>query len=103
MEQVELKNNLNNLKLLEKKLNPEKERFIFRLAWTFVAGFFITLFALIYKGQEYKDTVNILIGSLATIVCLIAGYYWASSSGSADKTEILNKKLNNQTQDETNL
>lgn len=88
---------------MEKKLNPNKEKFIFRLAWTFVAGFFITLFVLIYKGVEYKDTINILIGSLATIICLIAGYYWASSSGSADKTEILNQKLNNSQPNETNL
>ena len=88
---------------MEKKLNPKKEIFIFRLAWTFVIGFFITLFVLIYKGVEYKDTINILIGSLATIICLIAGYYWASSSGSADKTEILNQKLNNQNPNETSI
>lgn len=40
------------------------------------------------KGWDVKQDFN---SSFLTITALIVGYYWGSSQGSADKTELMNK------------
>lgn len=57
------------------------------LQYVFVIGFFIVLWKLIESG--HWTTVDNLIGSLVTIVVMIAAYKWGSSAGSAKKTQIL--------------
>ena len=51
-------------------------------------GFFLTLFYLIMQGT-YPEAVNLVIGTLLASFGTVVGYFYGSSKGSADKTEML--------------
>ena len=60
----------------------------------YVAGGIILLAFLtltIYGNIADTPTKGDFNSALLTIVALIVGYYWGSSQGSADKTDIMNK------------
>lgn len=63
------------------------------LAGFVFAGFFGILGALIFVSipDVSLSPLNIMLGSLATIVVQIAAYYFGSSSGSAKKNEIFER------------
>ena len=48
----------------------------------------------LYKiPPENKELLTLAIGSLLSSFTLVVGYYYGSSRGSADKTEMLNTKI----------
>ena len=51
-----------------------------------VAGFFVALSLMLLRDKAGAD---ILIGSLSAAFGAVVGYYYGSSSGSRDKTELL--------------
>lgn len=53
-------------------------------------GFFTITFYLIYSGK-YDDAVMLIIGALIGAFSTVVGYFFGSSKGSADKTELLNQ------------
>ena len=65
-----------------------------RELFMYVAGGIILLAFLtltIYGNIADTPTTGDFNSALLTIVALIVGYYWGSSQGSADKTDIMNK------------
>ena len=60
-----------------------------------VGGFLI--YYLVATGrcpQEWKDVMLIIIGAIIPIYTSIVQYYFGSSQGSADKTQIMAKAIN---------
>jgi len=55
-----------------------------------VLGFFATLIYLIYVGT-FESTIQLVIGALISAFSGVVGYFYGSSKGSADKTELLKK------------
>ena len=70
-----------------------KEVFQYVLGSLVVIGFFGLLIALIYVAipQENKDILNIVIGALIGAFTSIVGYFYGSSLGSKEKTEMMKK------------
>lgn len=68
-----------------------KDIFMYALGALITVGFFCTLVFLIYSGS-YPDAVNLIIGTLLTTFGTVVGYFYGSSKGSSEKTELLNKK-----------
>lgn len=68
-----------------------KEIFMYVLGALITVGFFATLFYLIYSGT-FVETINLVVGTLITAFGTVVGYFYGSSKGSADKTELMNKK-----------
>lgn len=64
-----------------------------------VIGFFGTLIFMISKNK-YESEVNMIVGALIGAFITIVSYFYGSSKGSSDKTEIINEKI--KTQDERN-
>lgn len=62
-----------------------------------VLGFFGLLGMLIIKGipQTNEQLLNIAIGSLLAAFGTVVGYFYGSSAGSKEKTEIIGKKNDN--------
>ncbi len=56
-----------------------------------VAAFFVATYLLIYQSipVENKDVLNMLLGALIAQFVNVVGYFYGSSKGSSDKTEIL--------------
>ena len=56
-----------------------------------VAAFFLATYLLIYNSipVENRDVLNMLLGALIAQFVNVVGYFYGSSRGSADKTEIL--------------
>lgn len=68
----------------------QKEIYMYILGALVVVGFFAVV---IYKLINKQDA-QLEIGSLIGAFGLVVGYFFGSSKGSADKTEILNKQKN---------
>lgn len=67
-----------------------KEIYMYALGALVALGFFgITIF-LISTGK-YNDAVMLIIGALIGAFTTVVGYFFGSSKGSADKTELLNQ------------
>lgn len=71
-----------------------------------VAIIIICLFAVIGFGEQAMlankslEHINTIINELMGIVILLVGYFWGSSKGSKDKTELLKKRnINEVTED----
>ena len=66
---------------------------LYVLAGLVVVGFFVLLYVLtvIEIPAGNKDALNLVIGALIGSFASIISYYFGSSKGSADKTEMLNK------------
>mgnify|MGYP001184906596 CR=1 FL=1 len=72
-----------------------KDIFMFSLGALITFGFFTTLGYLIYKGDNPQG-VNLIIGTLLTTFGTVVGYFYGSSKGSADKTDIIANSTPNQ-------
>lgn len=51
-------------------------------------GFFATLIFMIWKGS-YESSVNLIVGALVGSFTTIVAYFFGSSKGSVDKTEMI--------------
>lgn len=71
-----------------------KDLLMYILGGLIVLGFFCLLGLLIYITipEPNKDLLNIAIGSLIAAFATVVGYFYGSSKGSSDKTELLNQK-----------
>jgi len=71
----------------------ESKIFMYALGALIVIGFFasIILFAQIGVPEQNKDLLNIVLGSLIAAFATVVGYFYGSSKGSQDKTEMMNK------------
>jgi uncharacterized membrane protein YbhN (UPF0104 family) len=71
-----------------------KDIFQYILGALIVAGFFVLLYLLISTEVPEKNTnvLNLVIGALIGSFTTIVGYFYGSSKGSSEKTELLSKK-----------
>jgi hypothetical protein len=67
-----------------------KEIYMYALGALVALGFFSITFYLIYSAK-YDDAVMLIIGALISAFSTVIGYFFGSSKGSADKTELMNK------------
>lgn len=65
-----------------------KEIYMYALGAIVVIGFFITLIFMISK-EKYVSEVNMIVGALIGAFITVVSYFYGSSKGSADKTEIM--------------
>jgi len=74
-----------------------KDTFQYILGGVIVTGFFLLLYLLIKQEVPEKNTdvLNLVIGALIGSFSTIVGYFYGSSKGSSEKTELLNKKGEN--------
>ena len=68
-----------------------KDIFFYTLGTIVVIGYFIILGIKVYKGND-QTAESLMIGSLVGAFGTIIGYWYGSSKGSAEKTELLNNK-----------
>jgi len=74
-----------------------KNLFMYILGVIITVGFFLLLYFLIFQAMPAENqrlldvTIGALIGSFTTVV----GYFYGSSKGSADKTDIIAKENGN--------
>ncbi len=70
-----------------------KEYFVYILAGIIVAGFIGVMVILIFHlAPESNNTLlNVLAGAFATMTIQVVNFYFGSSKGSADKTDMLYK------------
>ena len=71
-----------------------KDVYMYLLGGLIVAGFFLLLYLLVYQGvpEINKDILNIVVGALIGMAGNVVNYFFGSSKGSADKTQLLDKK-----------
>ena len=67
-----------------------KEFFMYILGIVIVIGFFGTLIFMISKDR-YESEVNMIVGALIGSFITVVSFFYGSSKGSADKTEIMNQ------------
>lgn len=67
-----------------------KEIYMYVFGAFIALGFFAITFYLIYS-EKYDDAVMLIIGALIGAFSTVVGYFFGSSKGSADKTELLNQ------------
>jgi hypothetical protein len=70
-----------------------KDRTPRQIAWVSFVGFFAILLVLMFVNVPVtaKDALLIMLGTLAGIVTSITAYYFGSSSGSARKSETIDR------------
>ena len=68
-----------------------REIFMYVLGGLIVIGIFALLGMLIFVAmpEQNKDLLNIVIGTLVAAFVSVVGYFYGSSKGSADKTDML--------------
>ena len=61
-----------------------------------IVGFFALLVILIFKPipENNNEVLNLAIGSLLSSFSMVVGYFYGSSAGSAQKTELMNSNKN---------
>jgi len=67
-----------------------KDVFMYVLGGIVSIGFFAVLVFLIWKGENPTD-VSLIIGSLIGAFSMVISYFFGSSKGSADKSELMKK------------
>jgi hypothetical protein len=67
------------------------EIYMYVLGTLVVLGCFGITIYLIYSGK-YPDAFMLIIGALIGAFSTVVGYFFGSSKGSADKTELLNQQ-----------
>jgi hypothetical protein len=72
-----------------------KEIYMYVLGAVVVLGIFFLVGVLMFieMPSSNKDLLNIVIGALIGAFLSVVGYFFGSSKGSADKTDLLNKAL----------
>jgi len=70
--------------------------FQYALGALIVVGFFAVLIALVSREvpETNKDLLNLIVGALIASFASIVGYFFGSSAGSAAKTDIMAKQIN---------
>jgi hypothetical protein len=79
-----------------------KEIFMYALGALIAIGTFVLIAMLVvliirHPESPLKDVLVMSIGSLLAAFGLVVGYFYGSSKGSADKTDILKEKNNTNT------
>ena len=71
-----------------------KDRFMFILGAIIMICFFVVLGLLIFHGmpENNKDVLYLIIGALIGFAGSVVNYFYGSSKGSSDKSEMLNSK-----------
>lgn len=71
-----------------------RDYFQYGLGFVIVAGFFALLYLLIIKEvpEQNSEVLNLIIGALIGSFTTIVGYFYGSSKGSSEKTDLLNKR-----------
>lgn len=71
-----------------------KDLFQYILGGLIVTGFFVLLYLLVSKDvpEVNRDLLNLIVGALIGSFATVVGYFFGSSKGSAEKTELLTKK-----------
>jgi len=71
-----------------------KDIFQYVLGALIVIGFFILLYLLVTSEvpEKNKDLLNLVVGALIGSFATIVGYFYGSSKGSQEKTEIMAKQ-----------
>lgn len=68
----------------------KKEIYMPVLGAVIVIGFFIVI-GFLLSNAKYESTINLAIGALLGAFGTVVNYFFGSSKGSADKTELLKK------------
>lgn len=68
-----------------------RDVYFYILGGLIVIGFFAVLVWLIIIGG-YEREVGLIVGALIASFTAVVGYFFGSSKGSADKTEIMKKE-----------
>jgi uncharacterized membrane protein len=70
-----------------------KDIFQYCLAGLIIIGFFTLVYVVFIKGlpPENKDVAYLVVGVLATAFTSVLNYFFASTKGSAEKTDIIAK------------
>jgi drug/metabolite transporter (DMT)-like permease len=73
-----------------------KNSFQYVLGGLIVIGFFVLLYLLIRNEvpTQNKDLLNLVVGALIGSFATVVGYFYGSSKGSAEKTEIMQQQTN---------
>lgn len=68
--------------------------FQYGLGGLIVIGFFGLLISLVHSQipDANKDLLNLVVGALIGSFATVVGYFFGSSKGSAEKTELINKQ-----------
>lgn len=66
-----------------------RDVFMYVLGALIVVGVFMMIALVMVYRPEMKDVINITVGSLLAAFGLVVGYFYGSSKGSADKTEMM--------------
>lgn len=74
-----------------------REILMYVLGAFIVGGFFALLYVLLFTviPEQNKSILDIVIGALISAFTSIVSYFYGSSVGSRDKSEMLNNKNNN--------
>jgi drug/metabolite transporter (DMT)-like permease len=72
------------------------EIYFYALGALIVIGFFTFMIILILKPvpENNESVMNIIVGALIAAFTGVVNYFYGSSKGSKDKTKILSKKVN---------
>jgi drug/metabolite transporter (DMT)-like permease len=72
-----------------------KDVFQYVLGALIVIGFFVLLYLLVSKEVpgNNKDLLNLVVGALIGSFAAIVGYFYGSSKGSQEKTDIMAKQM----------
>lgn len=75
-------------------MKQTREIAMYILGGLIVAGFFVLLYILLFQDvpEENKDILQIAVGALIGAFTGVVGYFYGSSVGSKDKTEMLGPK-----------
>jgi len=70
-----------------------KDIYFYSIGGLFIIGFFACLVLVLFKAfpQENNAIINVMFGCLIAGVSTVLNYFYGSSKGSSDKTEMLNK------------
>ena len=71
-----------------------RQIYMYILGGLIVIGFFALLYILVFQGVPgaNKELLNIVVGALIGSFTTVVGYFYGSSMGSKDKTELMSKK-----------
>jgi hypothetical protein len=71
-----------------------KNTFQYILGSLIVVGFFVLLILLVLLDipEPNKDLLNLVVGALIGSFATVVGYFYGSSLGSKEKTDLLNSK-----------
>jgi len=76
-------------------MNTAKDVFQYVLGALIVIGFFVLMITLVFASvpEQNKDLLNLVVGALIGSFATIVGYFFGSSKGSAEKTQAINKQI----------